>query len=601
MEFEKTNISSDLEPRLQRLLEQSEQGITTAATTSTDAGEVAVIAKVADLEAWNQLNGVRMGANLGTTPDGQHIVTARIPVTQIEQIRHAPFVVSLKAGVPLKPQLKATIQEIRSRKDLLPPTAQGNQGEGVIVGIVDYGCDFMHRSLQNEDGSTRILAIWNQAGQPNATSPFGYGREHTREDIDRALQTGAPYQALSYEPYRDFNGTHGTHVTDIAAGKEGVAPKADIVFVEIRTSESDNVDDIMKSNFGTSVQLVEALRYIFDKAGDRPCVVNFSLGSNGGPHDGTNLAEQGIDALLTQSPNRAAVIAAGNAYDDGIHATGNVPQGGFTDVVWTIKQADPTDNELELWYKAGDQFHLELIAPTGASVASLSLGENGRLKDDRGEAMLFVSHRQRDPNNGDNVIGLFHNSKALIPQGDWIIRLHGVEVTDGRFHAWVERDDLRQTKFAPPQANSHTIGSLSCGQKTIVVGSYDAHKPETPLSFFSSAGPTRDGRQKPEISAPGHDVVAARSQSLVGVTRKSGTSMASPAVTGVVALILAEARVKGLKLSIDEIRNLVIGTARKTPPEHSGDWHPRYGHGRVDAAACVAGVQPQPAQPIRKL
>lgn len=600
MEFEKTNIDSELEPRLQRLLEQQDQGITPPATASTEAGEVAVIAKVSDLEAWNNLSEVRVGAELGTTPDGQHIVTARIPIDRVEQIRHAPFVVSLKAGVPLKPNLKATVEEIHSRKDLLPSTAQGNQGKGVVIGIVDYGCDFMHRSFQREDGSTRILAIWDQGGALSATSPFGYGREHTREDIDRALQTGSPYQALGYEPYQDRSGTHGTHVMDIAAGKEGVAPNADLVFVEIRTPEFSNVETAMQTNFGNSVQLVEALRYIFDKAGDRPCVVNFSLGSNGGPHDGTNLAEQGIDAMLTQMPNRAAVIAAGNAYADGIHATGTVAQGRFTDVLWTLKQSDFTDNELELWYKAGDRFRLELIAPNGTSVASLDLGENGRLKNDRGETMMFLAHRQRDPNNGDNVISLFNATKAATPQGNWTVRLHGVQVTNGSFHAWIERDDLGQTKFAPPQDNSHTIGSLSCGQKTIVVGSYDAHKANTPLSFFSSAGPTRDERQKPEISAPGHDVVAARSGSLIGVTRKSGTSMAAPAVAGVVALILAEARIKGLKLSIDEVRDLVIKTARKTPPEHSSEWHPRYGYGRIDAAACVAGVQPELPEPTHK-
>lgn len=599
MKFEKTNISPDLEPRLQRLLEQQEQGIIATARASTGTGEVAVIAKVSDLDAWNNLDTVRPGAELGTTPDGNHIVTARIPIAEIEQIRREPFVVSLKAGVPLKPNLRATVEEIHSRLDLLPPNAKGNQGEGVVVWIVDYGCDFMHRSFQNEDGSTRILAIWDQAGQKTATSPFGYGREHTREDIDRALQTGAPYQALSYEPYGTSTGTHGTHVTDIAAGKGGVAPKADIVFVEIRTPESDDVDTTMQSNFGNSVQLVEALRYIFDKAGDRPCVVNFSLGTNGGPHDGTNLAEQGIDALLTQRPNRAAVIAAGNAYDDGIHATGKVAQDGFTDIQWNLKQPDISDDELELWYKAGDRFRLELIAPNGTSVASLDLGENGRLKNDRGETMMFIAHRKQDPNNGDNVISLFHASRASTPDGSWTVRLHGVQVTDGNFHAWIERDDFGQTQFAPPLDNSHTIGSLSCGQKTIVVGSYDAHFSTTPLSFFSSAGPTRDGRQKPEISAPGHNVVAARSQSRVGVTAKSGTSMAAPAVAGVVALILAEARAKGVQLSIDEIRTLLMSTARKTSPEHSSDWHPRYGYGRVDAAACVDAV-PQGSQPIRK-
>jgi subtilisin family serine protease len=591
MEFEKTDIYADLDPYLQRLLEQRNRGLTTEATASTEAGEVAVIAKVSDLDAWNNMSEVRLGADIGSTPDGYHLVTARIPLERLEQVRRAPFVISLKPGVPLKPNLKATLEEIHARKDLLPPSSVGNQGEGVVIGIVDNGCDFVHPSFRKPDRATRLLAIWNQGGALSMTSPFGYGKEHTQEDINRALQTTDPYRTLAYDVPRS---AHGTHVMDIAIGNNGVAPKADIVFVEITTPISTDPEEEMQTNFGNSVQLVEALRYIFDKAGERPCVVNFSLGTNGGPHDGSNLAEQAIDVMLTQQPNRAAVIAAANSYEEGIHAAGKVPQGGFVDLQWELKEFDFTENELEVWYKAVDQFRLEVISPSGVSVASLELGENGKLKNDRAETMMFLAHRKQDPNNGDNVISLFNSPKLGIPKGKWTVRLHGVQVTDGSFHAWIERDDMGQSHFVPPLDKTHTLGSISCGKETIAVGSYDAHKPNTPLSSFSSSGQTRDGRLKPEMSAPGQDVLAAQSRSLVSETRKSGTSMAAPAVAGTIALILAEAKAKGLSLTIDEIRDILTKTARKTPPEHTDGWHPRYGYGRVDAAACVAMVQPKP-------
>jgi len=125
---------------------------------------------------------------------------------------------------------------------------------------------------------------------------------------------------------------------------------------------------------------------------------------------------------------------------------------------------------------------------------------------------------------------------------------------------------------------------------SLVVGSYDAHKPVKPLSFFSSAGPTRDGRQKPEISAPGHDVFAAHSRTGTGVTRKSGTSMAAPAVTGVVALILAEAHARGIALDAASLRRIVTESARSDPPP-AGEWDDRYGHGRIDAAKALQAVQ----------
>ncbi len=597
MEFEKTDIYADLDPYFQRLLEQRNRGLRTQPTASTEAGEVAVIAKVSDLDAWNNLSSVRTGADIGSTPDGYHLVTARIPLNRLEQIRREPFVISLKPGTPLKPTLKATVEEIHARKDLLPPSSVGNQGEGVVVGIVDYGGDFAHPSFRKEDRSTRLLAIWNQGGTLSDTSPFGYGREHTQDDINRALQTSDPHRTLEYDVPRS---AHGTHVMDIVAGNNGVAPKADLVFVEIRTPFSTDPQEVTQTNFGNSVQLIEAIRYIFDKAGDRPCVVNFSLGTNGGPHDGTNLAEQAIDVMLSQQPNRAAVIAAANSYDDGIHAAGTVPQDGFVDIQWELREFDLSENELEIWYKAGDRFRLEVISPSGASVASLELGENGRLKNARGEIMMFLAHRQQDPNNGDNVISLFNAPHFGIPRGKWTIRLHGIQVTDGSFHAWIERDDIGPSKFVPPHDHTHTLGSLSCGKKAIAVGSYDAHKPTTPLSFFSSSGPTRDGRYKPEVSAPGHDVLAAQSRSLVTETRKSGTSMAAPAVAGVIALMLAEAKAKNLNLTIDEIRDILTKTARPTPPEHTEGWHPRYGYGRVDAAACVAMVQPQSEPSVKQ-
>jgi subtilisin family serine protease len=162
-------------------------------------------------------------------------------------------------------------------------------------------------------------------------------------------------------------------------------------------------------------------------------------------------------------------------------------------------------------------------------------------------------------------------------------------VSDGAFHAWIERNDRSQSSFAPPHDNTHTLGSISCGRLSLVVGSYDAHKPAKPLSWFTSGGPTRDGREKPEVSAPGHDVLAAHSRTGTGLTRKSGTSMAAPAVTGMVALLLSEAAALGRNLDAAFIRRLVIDAARSDPPA-AGGWHDRYGHGRIDAAAALTAL-----------
>jgi len=204
-----------------------------------------------------------------------------------------------------------------------------------------------------------------------------------------------------------------------------------------------------------------------------------------------------------------------------------------------------------------------------------------------GNVLLFAANRLKDPNNGDNMLGVFLAKSA--PTGLWTIRLHGDPDRDTPFHAWVERDDYGQSSFPAPNDNSHTIGSISCGHDTIVVGSYDAHKATLPLSYFSSAGPTRDGRNKPEVSAPGHDVMAAKSRSRTGVTKMSGTSMSAPAVTGAVALLLSEAKERSRKLSIEEIRQALLKCCRHAPPG-AADWNDRYGCGRLCVSALLKSL-----------
>jgi subtilisin family serine protease len=557
--------------------------------------EVAVIAKVSDLTSWLSRTEVFPGADLGTTPDGAHIVTARIPLDRVQILRQLPYVQSLKSSQILKPALKSTVEEIKARPDLLPPAAGGQQGKGTIVSIIDYGCDFVHSNFRNPDGSTRILALWDQNASPGASSHLGYGRVHTQTEIDAALRSVEPYISLGYDPGR---ASHGTHVMDIACGNgggsrvPGVAPSADIIFVQISASDvAWEGRDVVGSNFGGSVQLLEAIQFIFEQAGDRPCAINISLGTNGGPHDGTNLVEQGIDAIVTAKPNRAVVIAASNSYEDGIHASGKVTPGSFIDLVWQIGQFDFTHNEMEIWYGKDDKFQVELIDRDDRSIGKVDLGASAEIFSQTNELLFFVAHRQGDPNNGDNTIGIFMNTQAmsssLPPQLK--IRLHGVTINNGQFHAWIERDDLGQSSFAPPHDNSHTLGSISCGRQSIAVGSYDAHTSGQPLSYFSSAGPTRDGREKPEISAPGHNVWAANSSTRVGIARMSGTSMTAPAVTGVVALMLAEARSLNKDLTIEQIRDILAKTARLNPPSMA--WDDRYGVGRVDASVSVQKVR----------
>lgn len=600
--------SNELDPRLQKLIAFRRSGMRKPATSSTDADEVAVLALVTDVKAWESLSEVRVGQVIGEKgPDGAYIVTGRIPVSRIEEVRKQSYVKSLKAARRLSPSLAATTKEILALPNLLPVGAKAPTGKGVIVGIVDIGCDFAHKNFLNSTNKTRLKTLWDQWGSGAGSPAFGvnYGTVYTPAQINAALTKTDPYTALGYGP--DPQGpAHGTHVMDIAAGNgrgtgvRGVAPDADLIFVEVANSDIpwEGPEAVGKS-FGDSVQLLEALKFVFDAAGTTPCSINVSLGTNGGPHDGSSLVEQGIDRLLTQAKNRSVCIAASNSFADGIHAAGTVPANGTFDLKWVVAPGDRTDNELELWYPGATRLSVEILQPNNASVGTVPPGQSGTVTAN-GKIILFVANRLNDPNNHDNMIGVYLHPNA--PSGEWKLRLKSLQSQAVDFHAWVERDDQGQSNFAEPHDNSRTLGSISCGQKPIVVGSYDAHKPDVPLSWFSSAGPTRDGREKPEVSAPGHAVVAARSRSKTGVTTMSGTSMATPAVTGTVALMLAEAKARNKSLSIDQIRQAVISTARRTPPPGTA-WDSRYGNGRISAKGLVAtvmGVSPVASKPAKK-
>ena len=163
-----TDAPTALDPRLQRLVARRLYGAIERPATSTGQDEVAVIAKVTDRDAWEGLSEVRVGGTVGDAgEDGTLIVTARIPVTRIEYLRQQPFVRSLKATQPLQPTLNRTIAETGAIAALLPAGNQSDGAAGVVVGIVDFGFDFVHRNFRNPDGSTRAISIWRQAGPAN--------------------------------------------------------------------------------------------------------------------------------------------------------------------------------------------------------------------------------------------------------------------------------------------------------------------------------------------------------------------------------------------------------------------------------------------------
>ena len=464
-------------------------------------------------------------------------------------------------------------------------------GRNAIVACLDWGLDFTHSEFRTADGHTRLLALWDQSARYDAAFPnrYGYGRVYRTNAIDRALASGNPFATLGYDGRRSDRGigTHGTHVMGIAAGRTlGVAPAAPLMFVHLATSSGRSGAVPLTD----SAAVLEALHFIDTEAAARLACINMSLGTHGGPHDGTSLVEQGIDAFIAGSPRRIVVQSTGNYYAKRAHAAGTLRPGEHVSLPIVIDAADTTANDIEAWYRGVDECIARVRSPDGRVVATAALGARARVMDGDVEVGRLY-HRRSDPNNSDHQVQL--NLDAPAATGRWHVELQGVRIVDGRWNAWIERDTRCvpcQPVFPADRAASHsTTGSICNGRQSIVVGAFDAHQRHAPIGRFSSSGPTRDGRPKPDLVAPGVRVLSARSaprrtaRRTPATTRMSGTSMAAPHVTGAAALLCEAA---GRTLSAWQVRELLCTTATPHAALTDAD-RLRAGSGRLDLAAAL--------------
>ena len=512
-----------------------------------------------------------------------NVITCRVRRGNIRELYESDRIKSFKASryISTEPDEEFDGAEAGYYPEFVLKPHAGSErlpgGQGVVVGILDWGLDFAHPNFRNRDGTTRIRAIWDQsADAPNTLQPYGYGKLYTRERINMALKQKYPYRYLGYHPAAGDprgSGAHGTVVADIAAGNgsigmQGVAPDAEIIFVHLSSREIGPL-----SNLGDSVRILEAIDFISNQAGEDPCVINMSVGRHGGHHMGTSLVEQGMDAFLAGRPNRVICQSTGNYHHARAHASGVIRPGKPETFRFQIDPADRTANELEVWYSGSDEIIFELSNESNKKKFRCDLDQKSNISMN-GSIVGRIYHRSNEPNTGLNNINAFLYKNA--PAGSWQGQLFGKKILDGRYHAYVERDGACrycQSRFSKKDAdNAFTTGTICNGYNTIAVGAYDGHARQVKLAPFSSKGPTADGRVKPDLIAPGVRVLAARStpghiqRATRLLTRMSGTSMAAPHVTGTVALMLQ----KIIKpVTVHQIRNILLGStdAVRVAPE----------------------------------
>jgi subtilisin family serine protease len=550
--------------------------------------------------------------------------------------------------------------------------ASGLDGRGIAVGIADLGIDVTHPDFLDAQGKTRVAWMLDVSApaiglHPDLEQKFGstdasgnsVGAVWAAADIDGLLARGATGQV----PQDDVG--HGTLVASCAAGNgmggtspyRGVAPKATLLIARVGSADGSIAED----------DLLRGVAFLFDRAAalELPVVVNLSLGSDFGPHDGTTAWEQVLSSYVgPQQPGRALVAAAGNSgsiAEQAVHQNVYVPDGATVRV--PIPTSGATSGGVQVWVAmhAGTGLKVGLDGPDGTWISPVPGTKSaGKNTSDYNAAVYNGSEPSGSP-----VPAQSHGA-VVIWQGHWPAGTYSVTLKGaGTADLWVEgtgdasgpgasaigfTSGVRESTITLPATSPSIIGvGCTINKPTwgdsrgvrlkVVVPVLDAYGGLVDPSgatrdaiagepcWFSSAGPTLTGLQKPEIMAPGAAIVGAMSQQAVPPLTSSiftdpdcpdtvnnmpdetcqrvdsmhaasfGTSFSAPLVAGTVALLLQH----DPTMTQDRIVAALQGGAHKLRGPFS--YEDQVGAGEVDVLGAIAAADrmrdPQTALPAR--
>ena len=397
-------------------------------------------------------------------------------------------------------------------------------GKGTIVAVIDTGIRAESMEFRNADGSTRILNIWDQTT----------GTEYDRSQIDEALQNETKDTAGI--PGADVLG-HGTQVAAIACGSSGVAAQADILVVKLGLAA--------KNGFPRTTQLMEALDYVVRKAIDygKPLAVNISFGNNYGDHTGSSLLENFINDIA-DSWKCSICIGSGNEGLGAVHTGGTLTEDTEETVELAVSSYE-TGLSIQIWKDYWDDIAVEIIAPSGRNLGRIQ--ENSRVSRIRYEDMELLTYfGEPSPFRIRQEIYIDMIPQTVyIQSGLWKLRLIPRSIRNGRYDMWLPAQGVLNfgTGFtSPDSASTFTIPSAAA--KAVTVGAYDAGTgsaaPFSGQGYIVEIGGSL--MVKPELAAPGVNVLV---PSVSGMARVSGTSYATPFVTGSAALLMEWGIVRG--------------------------------------------------------
>ena len=431
------------------------------------------------------------------------IASATMPL----RMAHAAAAVSGVRRIELASRVEKHNDESGSPEGMNIPgdyPISGPTGAGVIVGVIDTGLDYTHSDFLNADGTTRVLALWDQSDTADYRPPAGltYGTTYTTAELNDCL-VGTGYCATT-----DSDG-HGTHVAGTAAGNgtafgtgsaeyqyAGGAPEATLVIVRFD----------FDGNRNSTASIIDGIDWIFQQAAaaGMPAVINMSLGTDYGPHDGSTLEELGINDLT--GPGRIVMASSGNAGRTGlgdnvalwghpIHGSGTLSNDTCSDITVDIPTGlSAGDNYIffDVFYEGSDQARVQVTTPsgssyppnfkkrykntwtTGSAISAFNTSEGRILVGNGGDQLDWGM------SNGDHelYIEISDTDSGNAPAaGVWTVCLLGTDiVSEGTYHGWHGTSDSMTETYLEYEGvvsnNEVTVGSPATADNVISVGAY---------------------------------------------------------------------------------------------------------------------------------
>ena len=534
-----------------------------------------------------------------------------VPENLVEQVLSRPEI----EYVEIPKKLYFADFQARSASCILEVTERypNLSGAGVVVAVIDSGIDYTLPHFRNMDGSTRILALWDQGQSTSDRYPppdgFAQGRLYTEADINESLGVGTENALSETDGMQQNEGTpampelavatafgqrlsedtsgHGTAVAGLAASGpvdnyQGVASESSLLVVKLANSD--------RESFPKTTELMRALTFVTRFAADRrlPIAINLSFGNSYGSHTGSSILERFIDNV-SEIGRSVICIGTGNEGASGGHFSGRVREGRTLEVEFAVASYEATLN-LQIWKNYVDRYRITVTAPLGEQ---LTIQEEliGQTEAVLGYTRLLVYVGEPKPYTTDQEIYIdFLPQRSYVDSGIWTISIEPREVKNGYVYMYLPGEAARSsgTRFVSSSPED-TLTIPSTASKAIAVGAYNsvynAYADFSGRGYMNQAngiGERQIGSVRPTLVAPGVSLQAVTPGGTYQYV--SGTSFATPVVTGSAALLMEWGIVQGQDVFLygEKVKANLIRGARRFPVP--SEWpNAMYGWG----ALCV--------------